>query len=326
MNPIAVQYNSFMENYSKTKACAKLKLIPSVIDYLWCSVKYGSSASDYFELEFYDKSGKSRSTFLTYRLKMKFFHRVNDYSKKALFDDKTKFFETFPEYIHREWLKLADASFDRFNAFVQKHSSFIAKPIAASGGKGVRLVSTSAMKEDKLRELYEALTAEGAIIEEIIEQHHMMAKLYPYSANTMRIATAVVKGEMRILGAALRCGSGGGSIDNYSAGGLAAKIDPETGIVISDATNSKHERLYKHPDTGVFFHGFQIPHWEKVLKMLEDVTHRVPGVGYTGWDVVIREDGPALIEGNFEGMIHVLQQPANQGIKAAVEQILKELK
>lgn len=153
-----------------------------------------------------------------------------------------------------------------------------------------------------------------------------MAALYPQAVNTMRIATVLVNGKMRILGAALRCGSGGGSIDNYSAGGLAAKIDPETGIVISDATNSKHERLYKHPDTGVFFHGFQIPHWDKVLEMLEDVTHRIPGVGYTGWDVVIREDGPALIEGNFEGMIHVLQQPANKGIRAEVEQILKELK
>ena len=141
MNPITIQIKTFKDNYNRTKEYANLSLLPTTIDYLWCAVKYGSSASDYFELEFYDKSGKARQRFLTYKLKMQLFHRVNDYSKKSLFDDKTSFFKTFPEYIHRDWLNTAEATNEEVLSFLSEHPTIIVKPIASSGGNGVKKIT-----------------------------------------------------------------------------------------------------------------------------------------------------------------------------------------
>ena len=83
----------------------------------------------------------------------------------------------------------------------------------------------------------------------------------------------------------MRCGSGGGCIDNYCSGGIATRIDIEKGVGISDGINTRHERFAKRPDSGVFLHGFQVPHWEKVIELVKRAALVVPGVNYIGWGV-----------------------------------------
>lgn len=323
-NPIAIQWQSFMEGYKSLMESGDRKHHNPLlfVDYLLCAVRYGSSASDYFDFEFYNKRHHARKTFWCYRLKKKLFHALNDYSKKPIFDDKATFLRTFDKFIGREWLDMAECDFDAFSAFCDRHGRFIAKPRASSGGKGIRVMRA----EGDLQELYKTLRDENAVVEELLVQHPQLSELYPGSLNTMRVVTVMVRGEVRILAAALRCGSGGAEIDNVGSGGYAVKIDPDSGTLISDGRGHGNKRAIRHPDTGVMFHGFRIPHWDKVKAMLNEAARVVPGVGYTGWDVAVREDDAVIVEGNFEGMIHLIQRPADQGIKAEVEAIMKEIR
>ena len=249
-------------------------------------------------------------------------HTMNDYSeeKAVVFNNKVCFLQRFEKYVRRDWLDVANSSLDQFSDFILRHTTFVVKPQSSSCGKGVRIENANG----PLEKLYEEYRTENALLEEVVVQHSKMASIYSGSVNTLRIAAVRMQDSVEILGAVLRCGSGSGNIDNYHAGGFAAKIDPETGVVVSDGCNMLHERVIKHPDTKVLFHGFQIPYWSKVLEMINNAAKEVDGVRYVGWDVAIREDGPLLIEGNFEGMFDVLQQPANQGIKSKVLKLLKE--
>ena len=317
---IKAQITSFNELYETLIADGeKYNKVFLFVDYLICAWRYGSSASDYFDFEFYNKRHNARKQFFCYKLKRKLFRTVQDYSKKDIFDNKIKFFEAFEPFIGREWLYVPDADFAVFENFCNRHPVVIAKPHNASGGRGVRKLSFEGVN---LQDLYEQLKVENTLLEEVICQHSELNRIYDKSLNTLRIATVIVNGEMKILAAVFRCGSAGSFTDNMSSGGMAVKVEPETGILISDARGHAKQRYIRHPDTGVMFHGFQIPNWDKVLLMLEKATQVVSGVGYTGWDIAIREDDVVLVEGNFEGMIHVLQRPADQGIRKEVEEIL----
>lgn len=324
MDAIKIQLKSFNEGYQMLAANGdKRNKLWLFIDYLICALRYGSSASDYFDFEFYDKRHHVRKEFFCYKLKRKLFRTVQDYSKRDIYDNKIKFFEAFEPFIGREWLYTPDANLAAFEAFSKRHPVVIAKPYNASGGVGVRKLQ---LEGENLPVLFEQLKAENILLEEVISQHPTLNEIFDKSLNTLRIATVMVNGEMKILAAVFRCGSGNAATDNIGSGGMAVKVEPETGILISDARGHGKKRFIRHPDTGVMFHGFRIPNWDKVLSMLEKATRTVPGVGYTGWDVAVRENDAVLVEGNFEGMIHLLQRPANQGIRKDVEKILAQIK
>ncbi len=300
------------------------KYIPTLFDFLLSAVKYGASASDYFDYEFFDKSGAAKKKFACYGLKRKFFHTMNDYSKRHIFDNKTEFLDVFHKYAGREYLDVSSASEDQFVDFAHKHTVFMVKHPTGSCGKGIHKEKITS--ESDLSSIYNSLKKDKCLIEEVIVQHTEMSKLYPNCINTCRVAAIKVNGEIRILGACLRCGNGSDCIDNFCGGGVCAKIDPNTGTIISDAVNRLHQRFYKHPTTDVIFHGFVIPHWDMVIETVNNAMQAVDGVGYIGWDFAIRENDVVLIEGNFEGMFNVLQKPANKGILSEVESIIRKMK
>ena len=319
MNPIVQQLRSFQKNYSVQREHLEGKYFRSGIflDYLMTALRLGASASDYFEYEFYRLKHKARKEYACRKLKRKFLSCMNDPTKAHIFNNKTEFLTLFSEYTKRDFVDTAICTEEEFRAFEEKHPICIAKPQNSSCGNGIRRL-------ESYESSFVELKKQGTLLEELIVQCEEMRRLNPSSLNSVRVATVYRDGRMKILGAALRCGSGGSCIDNYCNGGYAAKVDPETGTVISDGCNIANRRVSRHPDTGVYFHGFTIPHWDKVLDMLNSAVKKVDGVGYVGWDVAIREDDAVLIEGNFEGMFNLLQVPARQGIRDEVMAILRE--
>ncbi len=312
MNPIKHQLNDFNEHFAILKKHEDYKRIPTFCDYAVNAVIYGSSAVEYFKYEFYDKKGHAKRRFVCHTLKRKFFKDVQDYSKRHIFDNKVEFLQVFKDYIGREWLDTATCSFDEFKGFCARNQMFIAKPKNLSWGRGVH---KEFVKDEDLNAMFERLKAADALIEEPIQQHNLMASVNPGSVNTCRVATIFRNGKVHILAVGMRCGNGDGGVDNVISGGMAVQVQKDEGIVVSDAVDREHNKHYKHPSTGTVFHGFKIPNWDKVLALVEEAARVVPGVGYTGWDVAVRENDAVLIEGNFEGMFDILQYPGNKGIK-----------
>ena len=107
-------------------------------------------------------------------------------------------------------------------------------------------------------------------------------------------------------------------VDNFHKDGMVCDIDLETGTIVTDAIDRSGTTYTKHPRSGYEFKGFQIPHWDKVLKLAEDAIRVQPGVNYVGWDIAVCPDKAVIIEGNSAPDLVLIQAPyarAKQGKK-----------
>ena len=321
MNKLKYVLDSFNIKFDNlVKAHGRYSRFITFVDFCFSAIKYGCSPADYFEYEFYDKKSHARKEFCCNLYKTKFFKKMNNDESSKFFSNKRLFLEKFDNFVKRDWLDLSTCTINDCYNFCKKHNKFIIKPINLSCGRGIKIINL----QDDIKRQFNELKKDGCIVEEVIMQHPKMAELHSASVNTIRVATCTYKNDFQIIGCVLRCGSGSGCIDNYCAGGFACKVDPETGIVISDGINESQVRYYKHPTSNVIFHGFQIPHWNKVIEIVKEAAKVVPEVQYVGWDIAVRENDVCIIEGNDNGMFNLLQAPANQGIKNEIKMIMNK--
>ena len=93
--------------------------------------------------------------------------------------------------------------------------------------------------------------------------------------------------------------STGSALDNLFQGAIIADVDIETGIVITNGINRLKQEFENHPVSYKIIKGFQIPHWEEIIEMVNKLNTVVPNAGYIGWDIGITDDrGIIVIEGN----------------------------
>ena len=118
-------------------------------------------------------------------------------------------------------------NYQEFLQFIEKHPTFMCKPLDGLGGKGVSKESVSDIENKKA--YFDNMIEKHLFLEEVVVQHEDLNKLCSKSVNTMRIMTFYNNGNPRILWAGLRVGNGVNSIDNFHAKGMAVNIDMETG-------------------------------------------------------------------------------------------------
>lgn len=203
----------------------------------------------------------------------------------------------------------------------------IVKPLLNSGGVGVHLLEHSEgrflfdgepISRSELSEICTSIRP--SIVEERVDQAAYARRIHPDSANTIRILTMVDPDTRRpfIAAAAHRFGStDSGVVDNWSSGGMSAKIDVETGE-LSEAVVSTFSDFYgrspTHPETGTRISGTSIPRWNTIRDEVLDIAAEYRGLwSYVGWDVIVTDDcgGFVLIEGNdWPGIrVHQAHEP-----------------
>ncbi len=96
----------------------------------------------------------------------------------------------------------------------------------------------------------------------------------------------------------LKFGRGDSFCDNSGQKGVMVRVDPQTGKIVSHATDDYYNIFEGHPDTGVVFKGYQVPMVQEAVAMAKEAAMVVPEIAHVGWDVAVTPDGPALIEGN----------------------------
>ena len=118
--------------------------------------------------------------------------------------------------------------------------------------------------------------------------------------------------------------------NNINAGGMYSPIDLETGKIACAACDKQRIVYERHPRSGCLLKGYQIPYWNKVMDICREAAHKVPQMGYIGWDVAITKDGPLFIEANnmpghdaFPQM--PLQAPDKIGILPVFQKYIKGL-
>jgi hypothetical protein len=141
--------------------------------------------------------------------------------------------------------------------------------------------------------------------------HPALRPLSPNALSTIRVMTIQRPREPpRFLAAVLRMGTGDSTADNFAQGGIASAIDADTGVIGEarriDEQHCTH--VYQsHPDTGVPFAGYKVPFWNESVRLALDAHARLGTIACVGWDVAVLDDGPVLIEGNWNPCTKLLQ-------------------
>ena len=194
-------------------------------------------------------------------------------------------------------LDASKASAEETAAFLEGQIYIFAKPAHGCCGKGIEKLTVADYPTPEAFLEY-VKSKDLPVLEQVLPQHPEMARLHPQSVNTMRIVTDRVGDTVHIAYITLKLGVGEGFCDNTGQGGIMVRVDPETGVILSDATDDYYNIYVSHPDTGVVFKGYQLPMVPEAVALAQEAAKVVPQITHVGWDVAITPDGPAIIEGN----------------------------
>jgi hypothetical protein len=280
------------------------------------SLKYNISILEYYQFRFWEKSHEEKLTWAGTGYMFEYQKIMNPPSKRDILDDKRKFFVAYKEFFKHRVFTYDDLT--QIPEYIAELKSFDKLVFKVSDGKcgiGVVFKSKHELKEIDVLNL---MKVEGFdLVETYIIQHHDLNRLSPSGVNTVRIFTQLnAKGEVEILGCRQRI-SINSPVDNLAAGNIAAPINEKTGVidgpgVYSDITK---EPEMQHPITGVDIVGFQVPFWKECLDLVDIAAKRHPQNRSIGWDIVVTENGPGLIEGNHDWCKLVWQLPVKKGLK-----------
>jgi hypothetical protein len=194
---------------------------------------------------------------------------------------------------------------------LDEEGDLIVKPATGTHGRRVYHLSTTpngyrlngeSTDEAAIRDVLGDL--DGFVVVEYVRNHEYARSICPTSVNTIRVLTVRDPDtrEFFVASAVHRFGNDStGPTDNWSGGGFAAPVDVDTGELGWLHTYSPEaglRRLERHPSTETRVAGETVPRWDEVKStVLEAAAHHRENP-YVGWDVVLTDDGPKIIEGN----------------------------
>lgn len=267
-------------------------------DMLRCALKYNAGYVDYKIAEMYRLTDEQKKTQITRGLSNTIVRRMNDKAYWYLFDDKATFNRLFKDEVNRDWIELSDElSLEDWKAFLDRNDDLICKPLEGSSGVGIERHTKEEWRGREEAFLQELRDKKIGIVEERVIQHPTMAEMCPTSVNTIRIATLLGDKKQGIVYAFLRIGNGK-VMDNVDQGGMAARIDLESGTLLTVGADKQGNTYTEHPMTHTPIIGFQIPYFKEACDMCLKAAQKVPQMRFVAWDVAITEKGPVFIEGN----------------------------
>ena len=288
-----------IEKYTKSFNLSKKDKINLKKDMIYCRVFYNLSFKEYFLFGFKNKCHFKRKNFIANMNRQNYLYLLGEKEGQEILNDKYKSYEILKKFYKRELIKIGENDYTEFQKFIKKYPVFVKKPIDSSFGKGIELIDSNDYKNPKTLFSY-LLEDKDVILEERIIQHEKMASLHPESLNTLRIVTYRDENDQVFIHLPfIKIGRGSSFVDNGGAGGMLARINPETGELITDGKDENNTVYEYHPDTNVRLKGFKIPSWEKAVSLAKDAALAFDKTRYIGWDVAIDNDGnPLIVEGN----------------------------
>jgi hypothetical protein len=225
------------------------------------------------------------------------------------------------------------AEFERFVA-ESKRQNFFLKPV--EGRAGIGHISVGAMSEDgpewellPLREritvaqLSERIAAAGTayMAQERMVPHPGLSCFGTDVLHTIRFIT-ILEGDVRIVHAALKIGTGVTPMDNTMKGNSVAGIDLATGVLRPGFAMDTSGQIAVpvpadvHPVTKSRIGGHQLPLWDETLEMLKRAAPHFHTLSVLTWDVAITDRGPVVIEANTNPDLFLTQMANDEGLLA----------
>lgn len=178
-----------------------------------------------------------------------------------------------------------------------REESFILKPAIDSGaGRLIQFYDSKTDSPDVIPKLLASLK-NNFIVQEIVRQHPVLASLHESSLNTIRILSFFFEGEVHILSAIVRMGTGDARVDNVTAGGMQCGVHLD-GQCYTLACTKKRDWVDRTPN-GTVFAKTRLPAFDKIIACVKREHSRLPHFRLVGWDFSVNEsEEPVFIEYN----------------------------
>lgn len=209
-----------------------------------------------------------------------------------------------------------------WRALLDSSPAIVLKPIVGSEGFGLVFVKKAgpgfeingrAASESDVDAVISRL--HNYMMVDFATQHEYAARLHPRTTNTMRLLTLwdYDAGAPFLAAAVQRIGTSRSyPVDNYrmGAGGVSARVDPESGVMGPGVHRRDGGRMIaqpKHPETGADIEGVRIPRFREIVSDVVGYAARTPYLPLIGWDVVVTPDGFSILEANPASGFFVIQ-------------------
>lgn len=271
---------------------------------------------EYCLYDFPHLSYSERTTYLSDVERWRVLHEI--FGKEVRMDhaDKWRFYQMAMPYFHREACKVGpDAAKEDFMDFFSRHPHFFVKELTGYFGRNTYMLEPK--DADEAEKVYKKLYDYGSwMVEEPIIQSKEMSSWNASSVNTVRVASFLTReGVHHNLMPFFRAGRKGFIIDNGFRGGIGAGIDVKTGRVCTEGFDEHGHHFEEHPDSGVHYLGWQMPDWDDLLRLTEEIHRSLPSCHrYVAFDMAHTAQGWVLVEGNWGQMLYN-QRGARKGAR-----------
>ncbi len=198
------------------------------------------------------------------------------------------------------------------------------KPRSGSGGH--RMERWDVMGEGRYRNAHGEVLSRDALMEKLARQslkddflvqprlanHPALDDIANGALATVRLLTCRNEnGTPEATNAAFRMAIGNSVVDNFHQGGLATKVDLQTGVIgIASDIGIRPDVGWRdtHPVSGARFAGRTLPHWPEVVALAVKAHEAFPARVVVGWDVAMLAGGAMIIEGNGKPDLDIHQR------------------
>lgn len=292
------------------------ELKDALLDMAVTKFLFGFGDDEYVSFHFVGKSLEEKHAFITDSERMKILKIINDPKCFDYLDDKFQAYSLLKKYYRRKAIFVtSEEDLGKFRRFCFGHKKVVIKPYCDSMGRGIKPLT---LKGNSRKAQFKALCREygSFVVEELIQPHASIRMLNPDSVNTVRVIT-YFDGEKTIIhDTFMKVGKKGSFVDNGGAGGIFVSVDPLTGMFKSNGCDETGVIYETHPDTGVKFMGYQLPDWEQARKLSIELSTKVPGLKYIGWDFTYTKKGRwIVVEGNAKTQFFGQQCTTGTGMR-----------
>lgn len=319
------KFNLFLEHVCDERGISRSFILKDILRSVF---RYNISILEYFQFRFFELDVDQRRDWAGTGHMYEYQLKMNPKKRRDILDNKTLFYKYYSDFFVHEVGDIEDL--EKKPELVQsiltnRAGKVVFKVADGKCGAEVEIKNCNEFDNDNFVQF---MKKNGYnLAEEFIIQHPDINRLSPSAVNTIRVYTQLNKmDEVNIIGCRLRI-SVSSPVDNMAAGNLAAPLELSTGVVNGPAVYSditKDEEIY-HPVTKEKIVGFKVPFWEETIEMVTKAASLHPQNRSIGWDVVITEKGPGLIEGNHDWCKLLWQLPVKKGLKPVLDKYEKSL-
>jgi len=196
----------------------------------------------------------------------------------------------------------------------------------SAAGDGIQYWDINVYSKDKLREML--LSKDVFIVQEIIQQHKILASFCDSCVNTFRLITLLFNDTVHVVSAVMIMGGKGAKTNHLHRGGIVCGIYPD-GRLRDTAFDGKLNVYQTHPN-GMKFSDVVIPNYDKCVALVKKYAPRlVETAHFIGWDLTLDHQGhPILIEPNMtlNGSVQIAAGPTFGELTPQVLEFYREQK